>query len=551
MRLVSAFLKAHAWRSAVAVSASVASGILAVAIPVSIGLYYNLVFGFTTRRASALSVLPEAWTATVPAFLIFLLALVMVRSIVLFVERYSTSVLGEYFAQSLRERMFQHQLRARMSYYDEQGTGKYLLRYSGDLTSIQNFLTNGIFRFVGDALLLIVALVAMAILNVVVAFVVFAGIMVTVTVVHLLNRKLYHISSVRRDRRSGLVAFVSERLRGILAIKVLNREAVEMKRFTKRSRRLLEIGKTFRAVRAAIASVIPALSYVVLIATLWYVYIVSIRGVHVLPAGELVGFVLLFVTILPVLRRVLRVESTWKLGLISFRKLIRILEQDTEAPRGEEKKDITGDLTLTDVSFAYGDKPIFSSVTCTLPWQRTVFVRVRPGRGRTTLVKLLTAVYLPDAGRIRYGELDASDIDPWNVRRAIAVASPALPLLGRTVFEAISDSKKADRMAAAAEMLACVQQGAPRIERLQIEDPIGEMGSALSTAQRMRLMYARALLSDKPYLLIEDDFTWGGKKNREHIARIIEELHGTKTIVWIGASATRIPIVFDEQLRLS
>lgn len=526
------------------------SGLLAVAIPVSIGLYYDLVFNFSTHRSQILSPLPDAWTATTPAFLVFLLALVVLRLSTMFTEHYHSSVIGEYFSQSLREKMYHHQMKAHMSYYDLKGTGKYLLRYSGDLRSIQNFLTLGLFQFAGDVSLLTLALTAMLVLDIPIALITLLGIGSTVAILYVFNRQLYRISEKRRDSHSGLVSFVARGLRGMLSIKMLNRESVEMKRFAKRSHKLLRLGKTLRLVQSAITSLIPAMSYLVLIVILWYVWRESASVGAGTPRGGLVGFVLLFVTILPILRRVLQVESIWKMGSISFHKLIAIFEQDTEASRGEPSA-ITGDIAFDNVAFRYGDTAIFSDLSFRIPWKQSTLLRIEPGMGRSTVLKILTKVYEQHSGVIRYGELDSKEIDPWNIRRAVAIVSESLPLLGRDVFEAISYGKQSDREKDAAAMLKRIQGARKhKLGHLSLNSAIGEAGEALSTAQRMLLLYARAFLSDKPYLLIEDDLLWASSKVKENVADILREMRTEKTILWIASSPKLIPVKFDKIIRV-
>lgn len=526
------------------------SGFLAVLIPVSIGLYYDLVFNFSTHRSQILSPLPDAWTATTPAFLVFLLVLVALRLCAMFIERYHSSVIGEYFSQSLREKMYFHQMRAHMSYYDEKGIGKYLLRYSGDLRSIQNFLTRGLFQFVGDASLLTLAFAAMLVIDVPIALITLFGIASTVVILYVFNRQLYRISEKRRDSHSGLVSFVARGLRGMLSIKMLNRESVEMKRFAKRSRKLLRLGKTLRLVQSAITSLIPAMSYLVLTLILWYVWRKS-ASVGGAPPGEgLVGFVLLFVTILPVLRRVLHVESTWKMGSISFRKLVAIFEQGAEAPRGDPVA-LTGDIVFDNVAFSYGDKVIFSDLSFRVPSRRTTLLKIPQGVGRSTLLKILTKVYEHHSGVIRYGELNVKEIDPWNIRKAVAIVSGSLPLLGRTVFEAISYGKQSDRKKDATLVLKRIQRGEKhQLRRLDIDSALGETGDTLSSAQRMQLIYARAFLSNKPYLLIEDDLLWASSRVKKNVADMLNEMRGKKTILWIASSSKLVPIEFDGIIRV-
>ena len=64
--------------------------------------------------------------------------------------------LGEQLIFDLRNQLFEHQLKVNMEEYDKRGIGRYLLRYSGDLSSIHGYVTKGFIRFAADALMLVI-----------------------------------------------------------------------------------------------------------------------------------------------------------------------------------------------------------------------------------------------------------------------------------------------------------------------------------------------------------------------------------------------------------
>ncbi|GAA2558706.1 thiol reductant ABC exporter subunit CydD [Pseudonocardia hydrocarbonoxydans] len=125
-------------------------------------------------------------------------------------------------------------------------------------------------------------------------------------------------------------------------------------------------------------------------------------------------------------------------------------------------------------------------------------VRGRSGAGKSTLLDLLLGLRSPDAGRITVGSVDLADIDPDAWRRRIAWVPQNPVLLAGTVADNIrlaDPDAPVDRVTAAARAAAL---------DVPLDTPVGEGGTGLSTGQRRRVALARAVLADRPLLLLDE-----------------------------------------------
>lgn len=513
------------------------ASVLLILLPVSLGKYFDLLFGYNSKRAHFLDALPFSFWDSIPEFILFFTVATALWLISNFAYRYLTAELGLAFANELRVQLFERQMYIPLAEYDRKGHGKYLLRYSGDLGSIKNYLVRGVLRFAIDLGLILLALAGLYMLNAEVLSGLLIGFGIIIVVVFFLNRILYSRSVQMRNKRSGLLAYVAQRLRAMNTIQAFNRYAPEEKRFESRSKIVYRAGKRYQLIYQFIFTLIPVMLYWTLALTL---YTFSKTGeLSQSHHGNLVAFVLLFITVLPIFRRLLRISTVWKVGNISFQKLIRILELGSadlipNTPFAWKE----GTIELQQVGFSYdGQKFVLRSINAKIPPKSFAFVKGRTGSGKTTLIKLLMALYPPTEGYILIDKQDIRSVHPKSLRRHITVVSEEFPLLGRTVFEAISYSRKREKRPKAQQVLDFLQAQFPPERHLQLDDRIGELGDRLSKGQTKMLLYARAILSEKPILLIEDPFKNLHGQVKKQIIAWLEENRKQRSILFFASRA--------------
>ena len=512
---------------------SLLSNIFTIIIPVSIGKFYNLVFGLNTHRSRVLGFLPDWFWDTTPRFLTFFIVLVLLKIIFDFLQRYQVSRVGEKMLLLIRGELFLAQLLMPMQIYDEKGIGKYLLRHSGDLKGIQNYVTKGLIGFGVDALLLSLVLITIGILDTGLMLIILGFLPVFGGLMFVLNRQLHDRSLAQRNYKAGLLSFVNATLRSILSLKAFNRLNPEMNKYRKRSEKVYRAGIRYHQINSSIMAIIPGLFYMMLFAILYYTYYQYEHGNANIDAGSLLAAVLLLITGMPVFRRTLRVNTVWELGNISFRKLLLVLNntavQEKPLPEFRFRR---GDMVFQNVTFQYpGAEKEFFFGDFTIPAGRITCIQGRTGAGKTTLLKLLAGLYLPEKGKVFFDGQNTRLVNKKSLRKAIAIVPEEWPFFGKTVFEAVSYSRKSEKRPQVQEVLALMQKKCPEKLRLSLDTRIGDLGCNLSKGQKKLLAYTRAILTGKPVLIIDEPFSGLDETSRRHVAAVINALKGKKTVI--------------------
>ena len=159
-------------------------------------------------------------------------------------------------------------------------------------------------------------------------------------------------------------------------------------------------------------------------------------------------------------------------------------------------------LTLHDLSFSYGDKPVIKGLTHTL--QNGIIVLEGPsGIGKTTLLHLLAGVLLPSSGSIE------------NRYRKTAVAFQEPRLLNwlntkENINFVLSKNNQSSNIAS--ELLAAL--GLSALEN--------SLPTALSGGEKQRLSLARALAVKPDLLLLDEPFSALDETLKERVAAVIK-----------------------------
>jgi ABC-type multidrug transport system fused ATPase/permease subunit len=520
-----------------------------ILIPVFLGKYYQIALHRHSTRGKMFDVLFGHITGIKIFFLVFAM-LIIFKFITDFLMKYYLGITGELLAKNIRERLFFRQLNAKLEVHQKKETGLYLLRYSGDLSAIQHYLTKGIITFINDCLHLVLALIVLALLNVKLTVVLLASYPVIFISILYLNKKLKVLTGKRRNRRSNNLSFVSSRLNSLLTIKAFNRQTIENEKYRKGSTDLYEYGKKYYKLYSLIYALLPFMLYSMLALILWIAYDMK-HSHHKIHGHDLLTFIMTMVNVIPVLKRILSVNFVWQAGDISFTKLLRVFNAKQEITQHETAKEIeSGSIEFKNVSFAFskGTK-IIDDLSFKVPSNSLVLVAGEHQTGKSTLFKIIMGLYEAKEGDVLIGKTNIRDYSKHLLRKKVTILSDEFPLIGKSVFETISYSRKEEKRLPSFVMLQKLGYAKEHDDASLLDHPIFENGKNISYSQRKILMLARALLTNKKILLLDEPFEGLDEVLIQKIVPIIEEYRSNHTVIIIDRNKQH-NLQYDFELQL-
>lgn len=191
-------------------------------------------------------------------------------------------------------------------------------------------------------------------------------------------------------------------------------------------------------------------------------------------------------------------------GIIpSTKRYYDFMDLQEEDDSGELIAPDFGELALKNIFFGYeADKPILVDINIDFPTGSKTALIGRNGSGKTTIINLLTRLYVPINGKILLNGIDISMISLQEYRNMVSVVSQQIYLFNDTIRNNICLYKQVDD---AVIEEACKDSGLEDfIKDVSLDYVVGQNGARLSGGQKQKIALARALIHDKPIIIFDE-----------------------------------------------
>ena len=223
-------------------------------------------------------------------------------------------------------------------------------------------------------------------------------------------------------------------------------------------------------------------------------------------------------------------------------RMSKILDSDEEdLLSGEQIPDEVESIKFDNVKFGYTEKIVLDGVSFEIPKNKVTAILGRNGSGKSTSFNLIERLYDLNDGCIKYGDNDVSRYSLKSWRDKVCLIAQGGELMSGTLSSNICYGRDDVTQGEYREVLK-LSHVADFIDPLplHIDPPVLPGGSNYSGGQRQCIAIARAMLSKKPYLLL-DEATCNLDVKREHdVIEALDSLMKDRTTVIIAHSLSTI-----------
>ena len=409
----------------------------------------------------------------------------------------------------LRQKVQAHVGRLPLAFYDSTRTGTLVSRIMTDVEGVRNLLGTGLVDFAGGLLTSSIALVVLFRISALMTALAFTFLLCFAVA---LNKAFKTIRPIFRERskiNAEVTGRLSESLGGVRVIKGYHAEEREEKVFSRGVQHLLDnVMRTLTA--TSVMSLSSSLLLGVVGAVMMYVGTRQIMAGTLTIGGFFTYTLFLGFLVAPIIQIVsIGTQLTEALaGLERTHEILSERPEDRDPNRTVALEGIEGNVDFDRVRFSYdGNRTVLHDVSFhAKPGTVTALVG-SSGSGKSTIIGLISAFYLPTQGRVLVDGVDLSTVRLDSYRTRLGVVLQESFLFDGTIRENVAFS----RPEASEEeiMRACRIARVDEFAESFVEKygtVVGERGVKLSGGQRQRISIARAILA-KPQILILDEAT--------------------------------------------
>lgn len=439
-------------------------------------------------------------------------------------------VLAQKVQYRVRNEMFTHMESLPISYFDQNEFGDIMSRYTNDIDTLMQMISQSIPQFTNSALSLLFVVCAMFSLSwqlTLFSFIIFA---LSIGIVRFLTVKSGNYFQIQQKKLGQINGYNEEMLNGLKVIKVFSHEPESKAGFDKYNEELRQASgraNTYATVLFPIMGNIGNLLYV-LIAFIGGA--VAINQWAPLSLGAIGSFLQLSRQFSMPIAQISQQLNSIVMALAGAERIFNLEDQASEPDdgtvtisKGDEvgsnwnwnvpqkdgsikKVPVRGHIVFDHVNFSYvPDHQILHDISIDAKPGMKVALVGETGAGKTTISNMLNRFYEIDSGTITYDGIPIKNIKKDDLRQSLSIVLQETHLFTGTIMDNIrfgnpdasdDDVYQAAKLSHADEFIHDLDHGYQTV--------IDGDGGDLSQGQMQLLSIARAMIADEPVMILDE-----------------------------------------------
>ena len=506
------------------------------------------------------------------SFLIMIACVFLLGMAATFLQSYLMVDVTQGIQKKIRDDMFRKMQTLPLRYFDSTAAGDTMSRFTGDIDTLRQMISQSIPQAVSAVVTLIVVFIAMLSTSWVLTLVTMVTVLAVVFITkYLAGKAAKHF--IGQQKSLGKVnGFIEEMISGQRVVKVFNHEQAAKDEFdviNEELRRDAYSAGKFANVMGPINNNLGYIQYSILAIVGGILCITLVNGQPLLSLGSLMSFMILSRSFNMPINQISQQMNAIIMALAGAERIFELMDQDPEVDNGyvtlvnaeigedgavtetQERTghwawkhphgdgtltytELKGDIVMDMVDFAYvPEKQVLYDVTLYAhPGQKIAFVGAT-GAGKTTITNLINRFYDIADGKIRYDGININKIKKADLRRSLGVVLQETNLFTGTVMDNIRYGRldATDEECIQAAKLANAHDFITRLPH-GYDTELTANGASLSQGQRQLIAIARAAVADPPVMILDEATSSIDTRTEALVQKGMDALmHGRTTFV--------------------
>src|SRR6201996_5145525 len=465
------------------------------------------------------------------------LAIAVVGAIASYIDNYFTTSVGQWVANDLRLRVYEHLHRLSLRYYDHAKIGALVSTITSDVATIQDFASSSTLDIVIDLLTIIFMVGLMFWLDWDFTLIAVAFAPVLLAFVFHFKKAVKEATRAVRARQSEVLSIVQRGLGSIRVTKAFGRQDIEMAHLETASHATVGAALRARRIKSLMSPVVSVVVGICTAIVLWKGTSLIVAGT--MTAGALTVYLAYLKQFFKPVKDLASMTSTIAQTTVALERIETILSADEVIKERADAVDpgrVKGAIVFDRVSFGYNkDEPVLHEVSFAIEPGQVVGIVGPTGSGKSTVLSLLPRFYDPLFGRVRIDGINVADYKLAALRSQIGFVLQDTMLFPGTVRDNIAygrpEATEGELLAAA--KVATADEFISRM-LLGYDTMVGERGYSLSGGQSQRIAIARAVIRNSPILVLDEPTAALDTESEHLVIEALRRLMKGRTVIMIA-----------------
>lgn len=438
---------------------------------------------------------------------LFILLIALLVSLLRFTWRNLIIGFSRLLEKSLRDKIFQHIIRMDAAFFEKRTTGDIMAHASNDLIAVQMACGMGLVAAV-DALIMSTAAIGFMLhIHPKLTLLALLPMPFLALCTRILSGKLHKRFNSVQEQFAHLTEFSRSTLISVRLLKAYTMELFQTREFEKLGKKYVHSNLQVATIQGLMFPISTLVGNIGMLLVLLFGGRLVIQ--EEITMGDFVAFITYLQMLLWPMMAIGWVANLAQRGLTSLKRVHSLLSARSTLTTKIDEEDVDPSppqFSIQSLTFTYptGTRPVLEDFSLEVG-PGILGITGRTGSGKSTLCKILARLYPVADATVFIDNRDVNSLSLAAIRSRIGYVGQEPILFSDTIT---NNLLLANPSAQEQDIIKCTQLAAIHDDILNFPDGydtlIGERGIKLSGGQRQRLTLARALLSNRPALLIDD-----------------------------------------------
>lgn len=464
---------------------------------------------------------------------ILLACLYIISAIFSYVEGLSMIKVANGYAKKLRSSISEKINKLPLKFFDHNLSGDILSRVTNDVDTIAQSLNNSLSTLVSSITLFIGSIIMMFVTNYIMAITAIVSSLIGFILMFIILNKSQRYFTARQRELGKLNGYIEEVYSGLNVVRSCNAKDETINEFDKLNDKLYDCNRKSQFLSGLMQ---PIMGF---IGNFSYVAVCIVGALlvskSVISFGVIVAFIMYVRLFTNPLSQIAQAMTSMQSTAASSERVFGLLEEvemdsENDITKKLDKHKVKGNIEFKNVKFGYDkDKIIINDFTAKVKAGEKIAIVGPTGAGKTTMVNLLMKFYDINDGDILIDGTSIKELKRDNIHSLFTMVLQDTWLFNGTVKENIIYNQKNVSNKKVEEV--CKVVGVDHFIKTLPNgyDSIISDNDSVSSGQRQLLTIARGMISDSPFLILDEATSNVDTRTEELVQKAMDKLMENKT----------------------